>query len=89
MLLGVIETAAVINIAQIMLGACGILSAGIISTSKHLGWESKASLHEQYAARYSEIVRTINTEATLRKLDDSSFASTHRRVHKKLAGRVG
>lgn len=79
MVLGVLDTTMqggiVVNFAQIVLGACGVVSAGIMSTSKHMAWDTKASLHEQYAGRYSEIVRMINTEATLERLNDSSFAS--------------
>lgn len=77
-LLGVIDPTfeSVINISQIVLGACSVMSVGIMSTSKQLGWESKVNLHEEYSTRYSEIVRMINTEATLSRLNDSSFAST-------------
>ena len=64
-----------INIGQVVLGVSGLVSAGIVSTAKQLGWESKHQLHEEYTARYSEVVRMINTEEALMRLHDSSFAS--------------
>ena len=64
-----------VNVGQVVLGVTGLLSAGIMSLSKQLGWETKHQLHEEYAARYGEISRMISTEVTLTRLQDSSFAS--------------
>ena len=59
-----------------VLGVTGLVSAGIMSASKQLGWETKHQLiHEEYTARYSEVVRMINSEETLMRLNDSSYAS--------------
>ena len=76
-LLGVIDTQydTAINIGQVVLGVTGLISAGIMSTSKQLGWETKHQMHEEYTARYSEVVRMINSEETLSRLNDSSYAS--------------
>ena len=64
-----------INIAQIAIGATGVVSAGVMSTSNQLSWPQKAQNHEEYSARYSELVRMINTEEILVKLNTSSYAS--------------
>ena len=76
-LLGVIDTDfdMAINLGQVVLGVTGLVSAGIMSASKQLGWETKHQLHEEYTARYSEVVRMINSEETLTRLNDSSYAS--------------
>lgn len=76
-LLGVIDTELepVINIGQVVLGATALLSAGIVSVSNQLAWPQKHQLHEEYTARYSEVVRMINSEETLSRLNDSSYAS--------------
>ena len=78
-LLGIIDDTrfdTAINIGQVALGVTSLVSAGIMSVSKQLGWETKHQLHEEYTARYGEISRMISTEATLTRLQDSSFAST-------------
>ena len=76
-LLGVIDPKleAAINIGQIALGVTGLVSAGIVSVSNQLGWTQKHQLHEEYTARFSEVVRMINSEETLFHLNDSSYAS--------------
>lgn len=63
------------NYGQVLLGMTSLISAGLMSTSKHLGWETRTQCHEEYASRYSEIVRMINSEETLIRLNDSSYSS--------------
>lgn len=65
----------VVNVSQVVLGCASVMSAAIISTSKQLGWDSKAHKHAEYAAQYGELARMINSERTLAVLNDSSFAS--------------
>ena len=76
-LLGVIDTqfSETINIGQVVLGVTGLISAGIVSLANQLGWHQKHQLHEEYTSRYSEVVRMINSEETLFRLEDSTFAS--------------
>lgn len=77
--LGVIDTPLVagsaVNIGQIVLGATGLVSTGILSVSKQLGWEQKHHLHEEYTARYSELARMINSESVLIRYRDGTYAS--------------
>ena len=64
-----------VDVGQIVLGATSLVSAGIISCSKQLGWETKHQLHEEYSARYNEVVRMINTECALVRIESPTFAS--------------
>ena len=75
-LLGVIDTdfKTVINTGQVVLGVTGLVATGVVSACKQLGWESKHHMHEEYTSRYSEVVRMINAEETLMKLNNSSYA---------------
>ena len=66
---------AVVNLGQVGLGLTSLVSAGIVSLSKQLGWETKHQQHEEFSARYGEISRMISTEVTLTRLQDSTFAS--------------
>ena len=77
MLLGLIspEFGTLVNIGQVALGALGLFTTGMISIANQLGWAEKAILHEEYAGRYSEVIRMINTEETLYRLNDSTFAT--------------
>ena len=79
-LLGVIPNStampsSVVNVGQVVLGAAGLVSAGIVSIATQLGWTQKNQLHEEYTSRYSEVVRMINSEETLFRLNDSTYAS--------------
>ena len=64
-----------VNVGQVVLGAAGLVSAGIVSIATQLGWTQKNQLHEEYTSRYSEVVRMINSEETLFRLNDSTYAS--------------
>ena len=76
-LLGVadVEYVNTVNIAQVVIGVTGLASAGVVSASKQLAWETKHERHESYVAMYGEVVRMINSEETLVKLNDSSYSS--------------
>lgn len=66
---------AMVFLAQIVLGAFGLLSTAIASLSQQLGWPQKHKQHEQYSARYGEVVRMINTQQTLFDLNESTYCS--------------
>ena len=65
----------VINVGQVVIGTTTVVSAAVMSTSNQLSWPQKATSHEEYSARYSELVRMINTEEILTKLHNSPYAN--------------
>ena len=75
--LGAIEPVSfvLVNVAQIYLGAIGLISTGIITVSKQLKLEANVIQHLEYTVKYSEIRRMIRSELFLLNMNDSSYAS--------------
>jgi hypothetical protein len=75
--LGAIEPVSfvLVNIAQICLGAVGLISTGVITVSKQLELEANVIQHLEYTVKYSELHRMIRSELVLLKMNDSSYAS--------------
>jgi hypothetical protein len=47
----------------------------VAAVNRGLEWENKSERHNNFASRYGEVVRDINTECTLRHLHDAEYAS--------------
>ena len=73
---------AIMNGCQVLLGCASVASAAIMSVSKQLGWDSRASTHAEYAGHYSELARLITSERALARLNDSTFASVGELIKK-------
>jgi hypothetical protein len=75
--LGAIEPVSfvLVNVAQICLGAVGLISTGIITVSKQLELEANVIQHLENTVKYSELHRMIRSELVLLKMNDSSYAS--------------
>ena len=76
--LGAIEPVSFVldNVAQICLGAIGLLSTRIINVSKHLELEANGIQQLEYTIKCSELHRMIRSELVLFEMNDSSYAST-------------
>lgn len=72
---GIGQPAASTGIPAIVSGCLSLLSGSVSALNSGLAWPNKAERHNDYAARYSEVVREINTECTLRHLHDGEYAS--------------
>jgi hypothetical protein len=58
----------------IVSGCMSLLSGSATVVNRGLEWPKKAERHNDYASRYGEVVRDINTECTLRHLQDDEYA---------------
>ena len=66
-----------VSAPQLASGCLALVVGSLTSLASSLDWRTKATLHEEYSARFSELVREINTEAVLsREFDDGVFRST-------------
>ena len=76
--LGAIEPVSIVlvNVAQICVGAVGLISTGIVAISKQLELEANVIQHLEYTVKNSELHRMIRSELVLLKMNDSSYAST-------------
>jgi hypothetical protein len=52
-----------------------LLSGSVTLVNRGLEWPNKAERRNDYASRYGEVVRDIETECTLRHLQDAEYAS--------------
>jgi hypothetical protein len=50
-------------------------SGFVAAVNRGFKWPSKAERHDDYASRFVEVVRDINTECTLRHMQDAEYAS--------------
>ena len=76
--LGAIEPVSIVlvNVAQICVGAVGLISTGIVAISKQLELEANVIQHLEYTVKNSELHRMIRSELVLLKMNVSSYAST-------------
>lgn len=58
---------------SIAAGCISLVSSSIVALSMAMQWNTKSVLHDEYASRYSEMVREINTESMLSRLEDGKF----------------
>lgn len=58
-----------VNTPAVVSGCLSLLSGSIVGLANTMRWTEKHCLHDEYAARYSEVVRDINTESMLATLD--------------------
>jgi hypothetical protein len=65
----------IVNVAQIILGASGLVATVIITASKQLKLEANTLHHIEHASKYVELYRTARAELVLIRLNDSSYAS--------------
>ena len=65
----------IVNVAQIALGASGLVATAIITASKQLELEANTLHHIEHASKYGELYRTIRAELVLIRMNDSSYAS--------------
>jgi hypothetical protein len=64
-----------VHVAQICLGAVGLISTGIVIVSKQLELEANVIQHIEYTVKYSDLHRMIRLELVILKINDSSYAS--------------
>ena len=55
----------IVNVAQIAVGASGLVATAIITASKQLELEANTSHHIEHASKYGELCRTIRAELVL------------------------
>ena len=74
--LGAIEPVSfvLVNVAQICLGAVGLISTGILIVSKQLELEANVIQHLEYTVKYSELHRMIRSELVILKMNDITYA---------------
>ncbi len=65
----------IVNVAQIALGASGLVATAIITASKQLELEANTLHHIEHASKYGELYRTIRAELVLIRMNDSSYLS--------------
>lgn len=73
---GIGRPEAATGVPAIVSGCLSLLSGSVTALNSGLEWPNKAERHDDFEARYGEVVRDINTECTLRHMhDDAVFAS--------------
>jgi hypothetical protein len=63
------------GIPAVVSGCLSLFGGSVTALSSGLEWSVKAARHDDYSSRYAEVVRRINTEYTLRHLQDAEYAS--------------
>jgi hypothetical protein len=72
---GIGQPSATTGVSVIGSGYLSLLSGSVSALSNGLEWPNKAERHDNYASQFGEVVRDINTECTLRRVQDAEYAS--------------
>ena len=72
---GIGQPSATTGVPAIVSGCLSLLSGSVTALNSGVEWPNKAERHDNYASRFGEVVRDINTECTLRRLQDAEYAS--------------
>jgi hypothetical protein len=72
---GIGQPSATTGSPAIVSGGLSLLSGSVSALNSGLEWPNKAERHDNYASRFGEVVRDINTECTSRHLQDAEYAS--------------
>jgi hypothetical protein len=72
---GIGQPSATTGIPAIVSGCLSLLSGSVAAVNRGLEWPNKAERHNDYSSRFGDVVWDINTECTLRHLNDADYNS--------------
>ena len=72
---GIGQPSATTGVPAIVSGCLSLLSGSVAAVNRGLEWPNKAERHNDYSSRFGEVVRDINTECTLRLLNNAEYTS--------------
>jgi hypothetical protein len=72
---GIGQPSATTGVPAIVSGCLSLLSGSVAAVNWGLEWPNKAERHNDYSSRFGEVVRDINTECTLRLLNNAEYMS--------------
>jgi hypothetical protein len=72
---GIGQPSSTAGIPAIVSGCLSLLIGSVAAVNRGLEWPSKAERHNDYSSRFVEVVRDINTECTLRHLNNAKHTS--------------